>query len=75
MFHESAVVQAPHGKSFKVNGTVEQSHAGELLSEEEFSRLAATDVRLTRSTGGGFSYEVEFAVVNPAPKEEDVSAS
>jgi hypothetical protein len=73
MNHTTVALQAPHGKSFSVKGKLESSHAGELLTDEEFSRLAATDVKLTRTTGGGFEYEVEFSVIDP-PAEPTLDA-
>lgn len=62
MHHTTVATQAHHGKSFNVKGLIESNHAGELISDEEFAKLKVSDVKLTRTSGGGFEYEVEFAV-------------
>jgi hypothetical protein len=50
------------GLSFHVKGVLESSHAGELMSQDQFDALVIDDVELTRTAGGGFEYSIEFVV-------------
>jgi len=64
MQHSTEAAHSDSGKHFAVKGVLEQSHAAELISEEDFKGLSLREFEFRRTASGGIEY---FFRLGPTP--------
>jgi len=72
MQHSTEAAHSDSGKRFGVKGVLEQSHAAELISEEDFKSLTLVEFDFRRTAGGGIEYFFQLGPKQePEPEPEE----